>query len=281
MSLAFSASSKSPLLWITAGLGSFGLHLGITTAVLDEVHVAETPPSREASATGAILFDLSDIIAAPSDVGEDSLAQTASTAAPTVTESAEAVDPAKAADEPVLNQVPYDVEDDELKFGIASPEPAADTQDEAHETATEFDPEKVDEASALGAEDAEASIASVSGQDATEVAETATAESQGLTSEQTEELTEWQKSIVVAIAQAKSYPSAARSRKIQGSVLVAFTLDTYGRLISREIRESSGSDSLDQAALAIFDKLQKFPTPPNFLDEEEFQLVVPINYSIK
>lgn len=281
MSLSYTDTGTPSLIWVVAVCGSVGLHLGIPAFFLAAPRTAETPHVQDASATGAILFDLSDVIAAPSDAGEDSAAQTASVAAPTVTESAEAVDPAKAADEPVLNQVPYDVEDDELKFGVASPEPAEDTQETADETATEFDEEKVDQDSALGAEDADASAASVSGQDAQEVAEKATASSEGLSAEQKNEIQDWQKSVVIAIAKAKSYPKKARAQKIQGTVSVAFTLDAYGRLIGHAVKESSGWPILDAAALAIFDKIEKFPTPPNFLDETAFTLLVPINYSVK
>lgn len=281
MSLAYSERSLQPLLWLAALGGSLGLHFGLPALLLEPARATKPPQQQEASATGAILFDLSDIIAAPSDAGEDSQAQTASTAAPTVTESAEAVDPAQAADEPVLNQTPYEVEDDELKFGVASPEPAEETEEVAEETATEFEPEKVDMASALGAEDAEAAAASVSGQEANEVAETATAESEGLSAEQKAEVQDWQKSVVLAIAKAKSYPQEARAKQLQGTVTVAFTLDAYGYLTAQDVQDSSGSTILDAAALAILEQIGKFPTPPNFLEKSEITLLVPVNYSVK
>ena len=270
------------MFWGLAFVGSLTLHLGVPFGLLDRV---STPPQTHAEepvgVTGAIMFDLSDLIAAPTDAGEDSAAQNASTEAPTVTESAEAVEPAKAADEPVLNQVPYDVMDDELKFGIASPEPAADTEEIAQETATEYTPEQVDKNSQLGANDSAAAQASVSGQQAPRVAEKTKAQSEGLTAQDRARIGDWQKSVVLTIAKAKSYPNEARKQRIEGAVRVLFTLDSYGTLLTAKVQDSSGATVLDDAALATLRRIGKFPTPPSVLRQDRFTLLVPLGYEIK
>lgn len=228
-----------------------------------------------------MFFDLSDIIAAPETTGEDAAAVAAAEDAPTVTESAEAVDPAKAADEPILNQVPYDVEDDELKFGVASPEPAADTEEIAHETATEFDEEQIEAESQLGSEARDASAGSVSGVDAPEVAEKAQAKEEGLSAEATAEIMDWQKDVVLRIGKARKYPADARKQKITGTVKVRFTIDRYGNIQSKDIAESSGHTVLDNAALKVLEDVGKLPTPPVHLRGDSFTLVVPLNYQFK
>lgn len=280
MSLAYPQQSSGLWLWGLAVAGSLALHVGLPVGLL-----TPAPPAvqqvQETSVTGAIMFDLADLIAAPSDAGEDSAAKTASVAAPTVTESATVVDPAKAADEPILSRVPYEVEDDELKFGVASPDPVKETDVLAHETATEYEPEKVDVASALGAQESDAAEASVSGQDAPNLAETAQAKSEGLSADEKAEVLEWQKSVVLTIAKAKSYPAKARAQRMEGIVTIRFTLDNYGMLLSRDVAKSSGTPLLDQAALELFDKIEKFPTPPSYMNEDRFTLMVPINYSVK
>ncbi|WP_146586064.1 energy transducer TonB [Puniceibacterium confluentis] len=250
------------------------------------VYLATTarPPDvarEETGVQGAILFDLSDIIAAPSDAGEDSRAVAEAEEAATVTESAEVVDPARAADEPILAQVPYAVDDDELKFAVASPDSAEDVTERAQETATEYNEDQVLEPSALGAVAAMAAQASVSGVEAEAEAETAQARSEGLSAEQLQDISDWQKSVVVRIAKAKQYPQAARKQGIEGEVRVTFTLDRYGAVLAREVETSSGSDLLDQAALAVFDALEKLPTPPGHLAGDSFTLVIPLNYRIR
>jgi protein TonB len=281
MTLAYPQASGGAAFWALAATGSLAQHLGLPLSLFDP-SAPPPPPAREtAGVTGAIMFDLSDLIAAPADAGEDSTAQNASQEAPTVTESAEAVDPAKAADEPLLNQVPYDVADDELKFGIASPEPAEDTEEIAHETATEYTPEQVDKDSQLGAEDSAASEASVSGQDAPQVAEKAQAQSEGLSAQDQAQIEEWQKSVVLTIAKAKSYPAEARKKRIEGTVRILFTLDSYGTLLRAQVQDSSGAQVLDQAALEVLHKIGKFPTPPSVLQLQEYTLLVPLSYGIK
>lgn len=281
MSLAYRVSSP---LWPLAGLAlaaSAAAHVAVPAVIL---HQAPPPPEvtrDDIGVQGAIMFDLSDIIAAPSEAGEDSVAVAEAEEAPTVTESPEAVDPAKAADQPLLNQTAQQVEDDELKFAVASPDPVEETEKEAAETASEFKEEQVDKASSLGSTAAEASQASVSGVDAEARAETAQASSEGLTAEQMQEVTDWQKALVLRIAKAKTYPPQARKTGIEGEVQVRFTIDRYGAVMAREVETSSGASVLDQAALQVFDELDKLPTPPNHLSGDSFTLVIPLNYRIR
>lgn len=269
--------------WLALSLAvaaSAALHVALPAQLLQQA--PETPPApAQAGATGAILFDLSDIIAAPSDAGEDAAEVAESVEAPTVTESAEAVDPARAADEPLLQQIPYEVADEELTFGVASPDPAEDTEDIARETATEFDEEQIEAETQLGAENRDASRAAVSGMEAEETAEKAQAREEGLTAEEMAQITRWQKDIVVRISRAKRYPSLARKRRIEGEVMVRFTVDRYGAVTAREVEKSSGRPVLDQAALQVFDDIGKLPTPPNRLAGAEFTLMVPLRYSFK
>ena len=282
MSLVYKgAAGLLPVAALGVGL-SVAAHVAVPAAFL--ARAPEQPPEirqEDAGVQGAILFDLSDVIAAPSEAGEDSTEVAEAVEAPTVTESPEAVDPAQAADEPLLNQTPYDVTDDELKFGVAAPDPANETQDKAYETAQEYEEEKVDQNTSLGATAADASQASVSGVEAEATADKATASSEGLTAEQLAEITEWQKAVVLRIAKAKSYPSAARKQGLEGEVRVKFTLDRYGVVVSRAVAESSGHGALDEAALKVFDEMDKLPTPPNHLVGDSFTLMIPLNYRIK
>lgn len=282
MSLTYRAGGGLwPAMSVAAAL-SLAAHIGLPAGLLAQAPDPQRDPAREETGLqGAIMFDLSDIIAAPSEAGDDSAAVAEALDAPTVTESPEAVHAAKAADEPILNQTPYDVQDDELKFGIASPDPVEETEDIAEDIAQDFEEEQVDQATQMGAVAAEAAEASVSGVDAVAKAETAKADAEGLTAEQMAEVTEWQKAVVLRLAKAKSYPQAARKKGVEGEVRVKFTLDRYGAVIAREVQNSSGSQMLDEAALKVFDDLDRLPTPPNHLRGNSFTLVIPLNYTIK
>ncbi len=281
MSLTYRSRSAKPLFWCAGIILSAALHIGLPTQILSSPSdPVETDPQPD-GITGAIMFDLSDIIAAPSAPAEDSLAQEEAVQAPTVTESPEAVEAAKAAEQPLLSQIPYDVDDESLKFGVAAPEPEVETEEVAEEVATERDPEQIEAESQVGAEDRAASEQSVAGVEADTEAETAKAESEGLTAEQTAEIREWQKSIVLLISGAKTYPAQARSDRIEGEVQVQFTLDRYGALIATEVAKSSGSSLLDDAAVETVKRLGKMPTPPNYLTGEAFTLIIPLRYSFR
>ncbi|EDQ04421.1 hypothetical protein DSM14862_02056 [Sulfitobacter indolifex] len=281
MSLTYASRRVRPLFWCAAIVLSGALHAGLPVLLLDHDAVDKRAEPEADGITGAMMFDLSDIIAAPSALQEDSVAQVEAQEAPTVTESPEVLEAAKAAEQPILSQIPYEVEDESLKFGVAAPKPDAETEEVAEEVATEQDPEQIDAESQVGAEDLQASEQSVAGVEAETVAETAKAESEGLTAEQTEEIREWQKSIVLLISGAKTYPAKARSDKIEGEVQVRFTLDRYGAILSAEVAQSSGSDVLDRAAVQTVEKLEKMPTPPNYLTGKEFTLIIPLRYSFR
>lgn len=279
MSLAYKGGvSLLPMLAATVTF-SGAAHVALPVVLTSKSEEA-APAPLETGVQGAIMFDLSDIIAAPTAAGEDSREVAEAEEAATVTESPELVDPAKAADEPILNQSPYEVEDDTLKFGVASPDPVENTERDATATAAEYEEEKVHEPSSTGATAAEASNASVSGVDADQTAESAQASSEGLSAADVEQITEWQKEIVLKVAHAKSYPDAARAAGIEGEVRIRFELDRYGNVLARSVEQTSGHDVLDQAALGVIDGIGKMPTPPNALVGDSFTLVIPINYSI-
>lgn len=281
MSLTYSAQGSQPVFWLVAIGISAALHIGFPAQILSQTTEPEQEVTREAGITGAIMFDLSDIIAAPAMLQEDSVAQEESQEAPTVTESPEVVEAAQAAEQPMLSQIPYDVEDESLKFGVAAPEPEIETEEMAEEIATEHDPEQVHAESQLGAEDRRASEHSVAGVEAEAEAETAEAASEGLTAEQTAEIHDWQKSIVLLISGAKTYPTKARRERIEGEVQIRFTLDRYGAIVSTEVAQSSGSSILDEAAVKTVQDLEKMPTPPNYLTGNEFTLIIPLNYRFR
>ena len=107
------------------------------------------------------------------------------------------------------------------------------------------------------------------------------AKEQGLTDAERAEITDWQKSLVLALNAAKDYPRRAREARAEGTTTVAFTLDQYGQIKAREVSKSSGWPVLDQAALDIFDRLQTLPRPPSAMGAGPFNLAIPISYRFR
>ncbi|MBN2531798.1 MAG: energy transducer TonB [Spirochaetales bacterium] len=73
------------------------------------------------------------------------------------------------------------------------------------------------------------------------------------------------------------YPSAARRRGIEGTVIVLFSIDREGCLLKSEIKKSSGYSILDKAALKVIE--HSLPHP-NLL-ERQVELKVSIIYTLE
>ncbi|HWM46844.1 MAG TPA: energy transducer TonB [Xanthobacteraceae bacterium] len=84
--------------------------------------------------------------------------------------------------------------------------------------------------------------------------------------------------IVAHLNRHKRYPESARSRREQGTVMLTFTLDRRGRLISRQISRGSGHRNLDREALDMLRRAQPFPAPPAELTQQQFRYTAPMAY---
>ncbi len=77
----------------------------------------------------------------------------------------------------------------------------------------------------------------------------------------------------------RHYPEAARARGEQGTVRLALTIDRGGHVVSAHIVSSSGSTTLDQAALEMARNASGRPLPPEM--GSSVSLIVPVRYSIR
>lgn len=91
----------------------------------------------------------------------------------------------------------------------------------------------------------------------------------------------WQKEILFHLNRYKRYPAAARARGVQGVTKVEFRLDAGGRLVDARIISGSGSEPLDEEALAVLRRASPFPEPPDRHPGEQVHLVLPIEFLIR
>ena len=87
--------------------------------------------------------------------------------------------------------------------------------------------------------------------------------------------------IVAHLNRNKNYPSGARSRREEGTVMLSFTLDRNGRLLSGRVAKGSGFAELDQEALDMLRRAQPFPTPPADLTSATFPFSAPMRYYLR
>jgi periplasmic protein TonB len=91
----------------------------------------------------------------------------------------------------------------------------------------------------------------------------------------------WQMTVNTRLNQFKRYPSQARVHHHEGRVIVAFMLDSDGRVVSSKIVKSSGSDILDKETLDLIARAQPYPVPPGGASVQDLFLQVPISYAIR
>ena len=91
---------------------------------------------------------------------------------------------------------------------------------------------------------------------------------------------DWHGLLRAQLLRNKRYPNEAASNHETGSVVVAFSVDRGGRVVSRHVVRSSGHASLDQEALATVDRSQPLPAPPSDIASADLKMTVPLNFTL-
>ncbi len=91
----------------------------------------------------------------------------------------------------------------------------------------------------------------------------------------------WQKRLIDHLNRHKRYPEAARDRRTQGTVIVAFKLDRTGQVVASHVTASSGSPVLDDEAMAVLKRASPLPAPPDQILGPMLDMVLPIQFRIK
>jgi protein TonB len=91
----------------------------------------------------------------------------------------------------------------------------------------------------------------------------------------------WESLLLKHLQEFKSYPSQARQRNEQGVVLLAFSIDRDGHVVSRQIVKSSGYADLDAEVLGLVERAQPMPAFPPSMTEAQLNLTVPIRFSLR
>jgi protein TonB len=91
----------------------------------------------------------------------------------------------------------------------------------------------------------------------------------------------WRAEVFAKLQRAKRYPGGPDARREQGTVLITFTVDRHGQVLSRGIVRSSGNSELDQEALAMVIRAGPFPPVPPSIPGPTVQLPMPIRFSVR
>ena len=87
----------------------------------------------------------------------------------------------------------------------------------------------------------------------------------------------WKKKIVIQLVSKKVFPPGAIGQS--GTAKVKFAIDRQGKLLSRELVESTGSELLDAAALTMVERAEPFPEPPAEVSDDRLTFTVPVIFA--
>lgn len=92
---------------------------------------------------------------------------------------------------------------------------------------------------------------------------------------------QYQNSIRQKIEQKKTYPRRAKRRNVQGIVQVGFSINRSGVISKLRIVKSSGSKTLDKAALQAVRGVGRFPAIPAGIRKPFLDYIIPIAYRLR
>ncbi len=78
----------------------------------------------------------------------------------------------------------------------------------------------------------------------------------------------------------KTYPRALKKARIEGTVVIQFTIDHDGQLLASAVQQGSGQADLDRAALDMLARANPLPAIPDFMNRDELALAIPVEYSL-
>lgn len=91
--------------------------------------------------------------------------------------------------------------------------------------------------------------------------------------------TTWQRQLVAHLDRNKRYPPGSARRGAE--ILVSFTLDRTGRVVSASLVRSSGDSAFDDAALSMVRRADPVPAPPALVADEGLSFTVPVVFRSK
>lgn len=87
---------------------------------------------------------------------------------------------------------------------------------------------------------------------------------------------DWRARVIAHLMRLKRYPPAAKRRGDVGRVVIVLTIDPAGNVTGVRLKASSGSEILDQAALALARRASPLPAPP---PGALLSIIAPVDYA--
>ena len=253
------------VIWVAAAALAISAHVGVGALALWRSAVIDLDDQP----AGNIVLELSPILASPSTeqpstaVGPESTDSVASqpqslTKPPQLQEQ----------EVPVAQPSPTVPESD-----LAVPMPVTDAKPVTDQQADVREPEKQSE---TAAEVSVASQAMAPPKIEAPPAPKSTAPEVGVSPRVERAKATWHQAIAAHLNRFKRFPAEAQSQAAKGDVVVQFSIERSGRVLSASVVKTSGSQSLDTEAIAMLQRAAPLPIPSSDILGESFTMTVPV-----
>jgi periplasmic protein TonB len=89
----------------------------------------------------------------------------------------------------------------------------------------------------------------------------------------------WEKELMTHLDKHKRYPAQRSHKSVE--ILVSFSLDRLGHVLSTNIVRGSGDPAFDQAALAMVRRSDPVPQPPPLVADEGLNFTLPVIFRVR
>lgn len=96
-----------------------------------------------------------------------------------------------------------------------------------------------------------------------------------------ETLRSWQSVLLAHLERHKRYPRLSQARREEGTGYVRFAMDREGRVLFARLERGSGFAALDEETVALVQRAQPLPPPPDGDPRRVVELVVPVRYALR
>lgn len=94
-------------------------------------------------------------------------------------------------------------------------------------------------------------------------------------------IVEFQRALQRHLIREMRYPLAARAKKEEGIVYVRVAMDRRGFVKSAKIQDASDFPLLNQEAIAVVQRAQPLPLPPDAVAGDPVDLIIPVTFSLR
>jgi protein TonB len=91
----------------------------------------------------------------------------------------------------------------------------------------------------------------------------------------------WLTNVVRQLQRFRRYPATARSRKAEGIVVLSFSVDRAGHVLSHAIARSSGHADLDEEVMSLIMRAEPLPPFPASMPQQQMDLTLPMRFTLR